>query len=196
MNEQHPSGLTTLEPSEPGALVSEFVLDAAGVIVEVDEAWCRFARANDAPELLEVVGKPLLDFLSGLSLRAVWRDVLARARREPGGIQVSYRCDSPRMQRRFVMGLVPEGDGSLRLTSRVAAVTPSDTGELLARRAARNDALLVVCSWCKAVRVGEDWLPVEQAATRLGLLEAPRVPGISHGMCPDCASGSWREGGR
>jgi hypothetical protein len=50
----------------------------------------------------------------------------------------------------------------------------------------RSDAVLTICGWCMRVPVSGKWLEIEEAVAALGLLEAPVMPGLSHGMCPVC----------
>jgi hypothetical protein len=47
------------------------------------------------------------------------------------------------------------------------------------RRVAYLERLIVLCSWCRRVRHGEDWLPLEAFLGR-------HSADTSHGMCPDC----------
>ncbi len=61
---------------------------------------------------------------------------------------------------------------------------PDDAGET-----AQGQSLLVMCSWCKAVKVGDDtWVEVEDAVDRLKLFDFRYLPQISHGVCPSCAA--------
>jgi hypothetical protein len=43
-----------------------------------------------------------------------------------------------------------------------------------------------MCSWCQRVEVKGRWMPVETAVAALGLMAAPTVPAISHGICDAC----------
>jgi len=44
----------------------------------------------------------------------------------------------------------------------------------------------MICSWCKKILVKDDWSEIEEAACKLGLLEADVLPQLSHGICPPC----------
>ena len=51
----------------------------------------------------------------------------------------------------------------------------------------RSGKLLRVCSWCQKVATPDGcWLPVEEAAAKLHLLEAEQLPAITHGICGPC----------
>jgi hypothetical protein len=54
------------------------------------------------------------------------------------------------------------------------------TRKLLARLHYLED-FLRICSWCRNVAVGKDWVPIEQYFGRNFGIQA------SHGACPDCA---------
>lgn len=44
-----------------------------------------------------------------------------------------------------------------------------------------------MCSLCKAVRADDGaWVALERAAAAPGLIDADRLPVVSHGICPDC----------
>jgi hypothetical protein len=53
-------------------------------------------------------------------------------------------------------------------------------------RSARSGDYIPVCGWCKKVRIGEEWTEVEDAVRQLQLFEEPRLPQITHGICPRC----------
>ena len=85
------------------------VLDAAGVIVAVNEAWRRFANQNGLRDAHHGVGRNYLDVCSpppGAGAAATWavaaglRAVLAGQRSE---FSMEYPCDSPLEARRFLL---------------------------------------------------------------------------------------------
>ncbi len=57
---------------------------------------------------------------------------------------------------------------------------------LLAANAPRSEETLTMCGWCDRFLVGGEWVEVEEAAARLELFASPRLPAISHGVCPNC----------
>jgi hypothetical protein len=59
--------------------------------------------------------------------------------------------------------------------------------ELLDVGVSRDSDLVTMCSWCRRVLAAEDrWKEVEIAIQLLGLFEGDSLPGISHGVCPEC----------
>jgi hypothetical protein len=49
----------------------------------------------------------------------------------------------------------------------------------------RSDELIKMCSWCARIEAG-DWVEIEEGCRRLGLLEEPRLPQITHTVCAGC----------
>ena len=49
------------------------------------------------------------------------------------------------------------------------------------------EGLLPVCSFCKKIRVGEDWVSIEQ------YIHEHSEADFSHGLCPECAENNYPE---
>ncbi len=176
-----------------GRLV-EYELDADDRLVWVSPSWDEFAVDNDAPELAggACLGRRLLDFVTGAEMQLLWRELLGRCRSSAGPVTVGLRCDSPRVRREMEATLLRGDRGGVRVRVATLSVKPRAVQPLLDRNVERSPALLSMCSWCKAVRVGDEWAPLEEATERLGLLREERVPRVSHGICPACHS-EWME---
>jgi len=176
-----------------GRLV-EYELDADDRLVWVSPSWDEFAVDNDAPELAggACLGRRLPDFVTGAEMQLLWRELLGRCRSSAGAVTVTLRCDSPRVRRDMEATLVPGDRGRVRVRVATLSAETREKQPLLDRNAERSPDLLSMCSWCKAVRVGEEWAPLEEATERLGLLRDPHVPRVSHGICPGCHS-QWME---
>ena len=85
--------------------------------------------------------------------------------------------------------LIPTGDGSVEFRSRIIREEKREAVELLDFEAARTDERIVMCSWCKKVRLESgEWVEVELAVTTLKLFNAPQLPKITHGICERCKS--------
>ena len=76
------------------------------------------------------------------------------------------------------------GEGLLEsvLTLVVGTVVVSITYRAF-RRIEYLESLVVMCAWCRRVRAGDEWLPVEQ------FLERQHHAHTTHGICGSCASG-------
>jgi hypothetical protein len=56
---------------------------------------------------------------------------------------------------------------------------------------------LALCAWCNRVRLDAEWMELGVAVRRLGLMEHPKLPPFTHGICPECkrdALESYRPG--
>jgi hypothetical protein len=159
-------------------------VDEGNTIIAVNDAWASFARANGAPRLAEeAVGAPLFGAIHCPELTLLWRDLLARVRHARVTLRLPYRCDSPGERRYYELTVWPESDGVIAFES-VSRSTIVRSPQALLEATRESGGHLVSCSWCRRFRVSE-WLEVEEAVTRLGLLEET-MPIVTHGLCPDC----------
>jgi len=59
--------------------------------------------------------------------------------------------------------------------------------EKMLQRSLQSEEVLMLCSWCNRVKIGEgDWREVEDALEALQLFDEEKMPQLSHGMCNDC----------
>jgi hypothetical protein len=160
-----------------------YLIDAQDSIIAVDGAWDTFACENGGPQLVgTAVGSSLLDCITGVELRTLWRDLLARAR---SGVVLTlpYRCDSPEIRRDLLLTITPHADGQLAFES-VTQTAEARPPQSLLTAPTVDGAPILACGWCRRIWVCE-WVEVEEAVIRLGLLETD-LPPITHGLCPDC----------
>jgi hypothetical protein len=171
----------------PGEIV--YRIDAQGRVAYVSEAWDAFAVDNDAPELRAsaVLGRPLAEFISDPETRHIVDSLVRRAGESGRTLQVSFRCDAPHERRRLQMTVTPLEDGGTEFRTRPQRLDLRPDSPLLNRQTSRTGDLLTMCSWCNRVRVGGNWDEIEVAVDRLALLEAPALPGLTHGICEECS---------
>jgi hypothetical protein len=156
-------------------------------IVFVNGTWDEFASANSGESLTapQVLGRLLWGFITDRTTRALYRDVLARAR---GGFPVRFaiRCDSPACRRLLEMEIAcgPENLVEFRVRTLSEEKRPSQL--LFDPNQPRSEELVLVCGWCKKVHVGDRWAEVEEAVSLLGLFERKLLPDVTHGICEDC----------
>ncbi len=157
-------------------------------IVFVNEAWDRFALANDAPDVTaeHVLGRPIWEFITDLSTQQIYRDLLARVR-EGRSVRFPFRCDSPAERRFLEMHIHLMEDGQIEFRTQTLSIERRPAVPLLARQASPSRDLLRMCSWCKKVFADGEWVDIEEGIERLRLFEAPALPMITHGMCDHCA---------
>lgn len=173
--------------SEPAGARLAYRVDADDRLVDVAGEWDAFAVANGAPDLrFETLrGRSLPVLVTGPEMRLLTAQLLKRARAR-GELVLPFRCDAPERRRFLTMRLRAAGDGGVWIETTLERVEPRAPVALLDARVPRADELLVVCSWCRQVRLDGRWVEAEEAVEALGLFDAPRLPRISHGICPPC----------
>ncbi len=157
-------------------------------IVYVNEQWDRFAVANagEAAASSQVLHRPLWDFISDLTTRELYRQVLKRIR-DSSSVRFTFRCDSPNCRRMLEMDVRLWEDGTVQFHTRTIweeRRQPPDFPETGA--AGNGDELLRVCAWCKKVFVNGAWVEVEDAVVQLRLFHHEFQPLITHGICERC----------
>ncbi|MGM0453776.1 MAG: hypothetical protein ACQERN_11485 [Thermodesulfobacteriota bacterium] len=173
-----------------------YQVDGLDCICFVNQRWFDFAADNDAREMANadsVIGKPLMDFIVGDELRHLYGVLMEKVRQSRQQITVPFRCDSAKIRRYMQMRIQAMPSHALCFESTILIeekrpemplLYPDDAGD-----SGHRQGLLVMCSWCKAVNVGNNrWVAVEQAVDRLKLFDCRHLPQISHGVCPSCAA--------
>jgi hypothetical protein len=164
-------------------------IDDRDRLVAVGGDWRSFAVANDAPELAEggLLGHSLWSFVSGIETRHLFELAIRRIRTRQVAMTFPFRCDSPDARRYCELDLRPGRRGEVEFESRVLRIVPRPFAELLDRSAPRTDDIVRMCAWCRRLRRADAlWVEVEEALRTMELLNGEAVPGISHGVCPDC----------
>ena len=163
-----------------------YQLNAADEILSVGGDWAPFAQANEAPYLADgVIGRPLWDFVGGMTTRHVYRELLARVR-AGRTVAFDYRCDSPDLRRFLRMTISPGSEGGVAFDSRTVRTEPRVPPLPSLVSGQGTEPGLRMCSWCKRVDLSQLWEELEIAVERLGLLTLGHPPLISHAMCPRC----------
>lgn len=171
------------------AAVSCLRVDVEDRIVSVDDAWKDWAEKEGEPALVDsVVGTDLWRYLSDLAVQQIYAEILKRVRETGRTVRFPFRCDAPDRRRFMQMEVARDGE-EVEFRSWTESEVAREAVRLLNPTASSTDAKVVVCAWCRRVRVEEgEWLEVEEALPRLDLFGEDPVPGVSHGICPDCRS--------
>ena len=165
-----------------------YELDAADLIVSVNEAWENFARNNDGGSLTReaVLNKPLWSFIVHLETSQLYRAILQRVR-TGRTIQFAYRCDAPQIRRFMSMEVSLLKSIFVQFESRIIRVESREPVRLLDATVERTATLLTVCGWCKKVRrTNGAWAEVEEVIVEMDLFNKEQMPQLTHGMCEDC----------
>jgi hypothetical protein len=164
-----------------------YTVDVLNRIIAIDGSWDDFASANGAPELTRdsVLGRSLLDYIDGAETAELVALLFERARRTPVS-SIPFRCDSPTRRRFLRLALRADKKGQVRCESTLEREEERAFQPLLDAGVAREGGLVVMCSWCRKVRLPDGrWVEVEEAAAPLRLFGSS--PQISHGVCEPCA---------
>jgi hypothetical protein len=166
---------------------TEYELDGDNRIYQVGEGWDAFAAENDGAELISpgVEGRSLWDFVSGREVRIVLEQLFERVRTSDTPVSLPFRCDAPSLRRFLTMHIVPLDVGHLLVTNRLLKEEKREALSIMDRRSPRGSEQLRMCSWCNRFAV-PPWLFVEEAVRWLDLFSLPRIPRITHGICPIC----------
>ncbi len=164
-------------------------LDAADRISYVSPEWLRFAIENEAPELDEaaVLGRELWDFVDGEATRRLYALLFADLRARRIERRIPFRCDSPTRIRQMSLTLRSLADGGIELEGRLLASEAREAEPLFARGARRAEGTLRICSVCRRLDAGDDWVEVAEAIVRRRLFSSALPPRLGETVCPDCA---------
>jgi hypothetical protein len=115
--------------------------------------------------------------------------LLRRVRGELRSIELPFRCDGPEVRREMDISIASQASGRFVVFSaQLRGEEERDEFQpLLAAETPRSEEALTMCGWCDRFLVDDEWVEVEEAATRLRLFVLPTMPTISHGVCPDCS---------
>ncbi|MFT5391017.1 MAG: hypothetical protein ACI8PT_001208 [Gammaproteobacteria bacterium] len=157
-------------------------------IIFVNEAWDRFAQANDGAETVgnKVLGRILWDFIPDGTTRKLYQQIVALARQGYHPL-FKLRCDSPSCKRHLEMTIHAIGTGIIEFATWSLQLEDRAPIALLARGTPRSAQFLRICAWCNRIDIGfDEWVEAEVAVERLKLFEVERMPQSSHGICAAC----------
>lgn len=176
--------------AEPSPRTVRYAIDASDAVAWVDDAWLDFAQRNEAPELSRehVVGRPIWSFVAGAATVVVWQLLFDRVRRRQSPLCVPFRCDSPDLMRVMELQVAPASGGGVEMTGVLLREQPRRHLRLLEARIRRVERRFPICSLCKRVFAFGEWLEVDRAVARLGLLDQERPPGLEQVVCEACAA--------
>lgn len=173
-------------------------IDQSDRINFANQEWFDFARENNAMALRPdaVIGSLLWNYISDEETRRLFQVLLGKVRETGAPVALPYRCDSGDCRRFMEMKIVPMPDRQVGFYSRILRDEPREKVRLMEPHAERTDGVLVMCSWCKKIPLPDGrWVEVEEAVKALNLFDAPRLPMISHTMCPECAAAFVKDAG-
>ncbi|HET7695777.1 MAG TPA: hypothetical protein VFK57_08730 [Vicinamibacterales bacterium] len=173
-------------------VLCRYATDGDGRLVFVDEAWCAFAAANDAPEYAapeRLYGRMLLSFISEPTTKLIYVALMQRVVEQRQPVSVPFRCDAPALRRWLELTMTARDDGGIDFVSRQLHSEPRDPPFDFRGAPHGASTLVRMCSWCKNVELSPDtWGTAEEAVRAFGLFGAASVPQVTHGICPPCVA--------
>jgi hypothetical protein len=163
-------------------------IDAKSRFTFVNQEWLAFAQENQAPELTpeQVLGQQLDRYIAGQETKLLYEMIYERVRKTGRDIHLPFRCDSPDEKRDFRMRIAALEEGGLEFTVQVVRIERRPPVSLLDNSVGHAATFLVICSWCKRIRLDDDrWVEIEQATAERELFGAA-PPSLTHGVCSDC----------
>jgi hypothetical protein len=157
----------------------------------VDASWVRFSVENDASDLTleSIAGTSIWDFFSGTETRYLYEHLYSAVRTSGKRVELPFRCDGSAIRRYMSLSIALEQDGGLIHTSTLIRTEPRSEIEIFNIDTRNREDLLTMCSWCNRIELDSNsWVDVEVAVEKLDLFHSTHIPGISHGICNECAS--------
>ena len=143
--------------------------------------------ANVAPQAdNRLAGNPVWDFIADKKLRNIYEIVFSTATNSKNEIVIRHHRDSPSLSR-FMESRV------FAWTDDTFFVYDSLNTEDRTEQTASQDHTVQnpykyqsVCSWCKKVKVGDEWVEVQNPFRELDLFSSETPVQLTHGICPTC----------
>lgn len=163
-------------------------IDRNGTINYVNLQWLSFACENNAANLNRdtVLGQSLAHYIAGKETQYLYDVLIHKVRTVRKPLWIPFRCDSPSLRRYMELMLSPLPHGGIEFATRIVKQEPRLAVPALDAAQPRSKRFVVMCSWCKRVRVEDKWCSIETALHRLQLFESLPLPALSHGLCGDC----------
>ncbi len=162
-----------------------FILNNHDEIIAVGGAWDDFALANDAPELIgeKVIGRPLLEFISGNVTRQFVLAILHTVRSSAQAVELDYRCDSPKERRFMRMQVSLEPSGDIHFLNTPLRTEPRQHKVFISRAAQRSKTTSTRCSMCNLIKSLNDWVETDSSSQ-----PAASELLVIYGICASCSA--------
>ena len=171
------------------------IIDSAGSISYVNDAWLSFAAENGWPiSAEEMLGSNLMSSIMDPETRHIYELLINRVRQQGQQIHFNYRCDSPD-RRRLMEMRISHDQAADQVVFRSRIISSEKREPILLIDPSHNnrsDVILKMCSWCKSVWDERNWVELEKAVRLLGLMTDQVLPRISHGICVECSKNMTR----
>jgi|GEM_PF-379215 len=164
-------------------------LDNKDRISYVSPNWDNFVIENDGPDDLlsaNVLNKTIWLFISDSETSQIYTAILEKVRKFRKSFKINIRCDAPSIVRYIDISINPLDNENVEFNCVTIRTQPRPPVFILDRKFPRTQELIKMCSYCKAIKVGNIWLDTEEAVVKLNLFSKEYLPAISHGICSSC----------
>ena len=165
-----------------------YQIDAVDRIAAVCTEWDPSVVRNDAPRLrgATVIGRPIWSFLDGTAARFHYANLFETVRQTGVSTQLRLRADGPRRQTLCELDIIAKPNQSLLITVKTLRDRAVSYVPLWDKTLPRSAALVVACSWCKAIKIGDDWTSALNAGCDRDDIRSNCPPAVVHQICPSC----------
>lgn len=151
-------------------------VSAENRITGVSSGWDETAFANGGFNCVakKVIGRNILDFVSGFQTQSYVNALLFSARKSMKPVSTTYRCDTDTVPRLLYMTVAPRDGGHLRVTHRDIPIRVQPEMPLFQGHVLRGQ-----CGQCYALKLDDEWV-------RAGVGHDMFMDPMSTGLCPTC----------
>ncbi len=159
-----------------------YLINSENLIVELNQEWDEFASENNGGDLscTEVIGRPLMDFVSGKSTKQYWENIFNKARSDNQATTLEYRCDSPSVKRWMRMEILPLVDGNLRISNDTLSTKERPYPIHFERMSQRGKHTFIRCSLCNKLKIKDIWIEPDEFAAKHRI----STFAVTYGVCP------------
>ena len=129
--------------------------------------------------------KPIFAFMSDNAACALYGLLYRQMRSIGGTLVVPLFHETSKLRRHIDLTMTVLPSGAI-LHRWVTTQTEPQYGTRPMAAPATATTHLTACSWCNSIKQGDHWLPIDQLACHGRLFQHPKLPEVTHGMCPTC----------
>lgn len=171
--------------------VYSYIIDNKDNILSISsQEWDEFYNQNSDQESClssNIIKEPLWDYIDDFETKHLYENIINNVRKYNKQITIPFRCDSPSQRRFLNLTLKPLKGEYIEFISKIEKIENREFIPLLDNKRDSSEEILIVCSMCKKIKLEENlWEEVETAVSLLKLFEKPKLPMLSHGLCPFC----------
>lgn len=167
-------------------------IDSSDRFIEMDEKFERFSRENGNFHFSGAkLGKSFHELLHCVQLSYFYRVLIYRARYENSVIELPVRCDTPTLNRLYMMRISKvTGSATVQFTLHLKKEEKRDHIGFFDMGTPRDDRETRVCFMCGQVKSNGTWEQPEEHFGRAEFGGAVFMPRIRHTICKSCLAGT------